>query len=105
MNASLNSGQGHSFAVCQTLAAWLAEDPSCTITFVHVPSKLEWVIHKESYDYTKSLISQATSLDSVQKAVTKHSQETWTCVFENSTYKHCNFLHLKCLNGDALKPT
>jgi len=59
VDPSLHSGQGHSLAVCQTLAAWLAEDPSCTITFVQVPSKLEWSIHKEAHDYAKGLISPA----------------------------------------------
>ena len=110
VNPSLHSGQGHSLAVCRTLAAWLAKDSSCTITFVQVLSKLEWSIHKEAHDYAKGLISPAgprpaTSLDSVWEAVTKRSQETWTHMFEDPSYKGCNFLHLECLDGDALKPT
>jgi len=110
VDPSLHSGQGHSLAVCQTLAAWFAEDPSCTITFVQVPSKLEWSIHKEAHDDAKDLISSAVlrpamSLDSVQKAVTKHSQESWTHMFEDPSYKGRNFLHLEHLDGDALKPT
>jgi len=110
VDPSLHSGQGHSLAVCQTLAAWLAEDSSCTITFIQVPSKLEWSIHKEAHDYAKDLISPAgprpaMSLDSVQKAVTKCAQESWTRMFENLSYKGRNFLHLERLDGDALKPT
>ena len=110
MDPSLHSGQGHSLAVCRTLAAWLAEDSSCTITFIQVPSKLEWSIHKEAHDYAKGLILPAglwpaTSLDSVWKAITKRSQETWTRMFEYSSYKGRNFLHLEQLDGDALKPT
>jgi len=110
VDPSLHSGQGHSLAVCGTLAAWLAEDSSCTITFVQVPSKLEWSIHREAHDYAKDLMSPAglqpaTSLDSVQKAVTKRSQETWTCMFEDPSYKGRNFLHLECVDGDALKLT
>ena len=110
MDPLLHSGQGHSLAVCRTLVAWLAEDPSCTITFVQVPSKLKWFIHKEAHDYVKDLISPAglwpaTSLDSVRKAITKHSQETWTHMFEDPAYKGHNFLHLEHLNRDALKPT
>jgi len=110
VDPSLHSGQGHSLAVCQTLAAWLAEDPSCTITFIQGLSKLEWSIHKELHDYAKALISPAgprpaTSLDSVWKAVTKRSQETWTHMFKDPSYKGRNFLHPKCLNGDVLQPT
>jgi len=110
VDPSLYSGQGHSLAVCRTLAAWLAEDSSCTITFIQVPSKLEWSIHKEAHDYAKDLISlagrgPATSLDSVRKAITKHSQETWTRIFGDSSYKGRNFLHLERLDGDALKLT
>jgi len=110
VDPSLHSGQGHSLAVCQTLTAWLAEDSSCTITFIQVPSKLEWSIHKEAHDYAKDLISPAgprpaTSLDSVRKAVTKRSQEAWTHMFEDPSYKGCNFLHLERLDGDALKTT
>jgi len=110
VDPSLHSGQGHSLAVYRTLAAWLAEDSSCTITFIQVPCKLEWSIHKEAHDYAKGLISPAglwpaMSLDSVQKAITKHSQETWTRMFEDPSYKGHNFLHLEHLNGDALKPT
>jgi len=110
VDPSLHSGQGHSLAVCRTLAAWLAEDSSCTITFIQVPSKLEWSIHKEAHDYAKDLISPAglrpdTSIDSVWKAVTKRSQETWTRMFEDPSYKGRNFLHLERLDGDALKPT
>jgi len=105
VDPSLHSGQGHSLAVCRILAAWLAEDPSCTITFVQVPSKLEWSIHKEAHDYAKGLISSAglwpaMSLDSVWKAVTKRSQETWTCMFEDPSYRG----HER-LDGDALKLT
>jgi len=110
VDPSLHSGQGHSLAVCRTLAAWLAEDSSCTITFVQVPSKLEWSIHKEAHDYAKGLISPAghrpaTSLDSVRKAVTKRAQESWTRMFKDPSYKCRNFLHLERLDGDALKPT
>jgi len=110
MDQSLHSGQGHSLAVCRTLAAWLAEDSSCTITFIQVPSKLEWSIHKEAHDYARGLISPAglrpaTSLDTVRKAITKCSQETWTRMFEDPAYKGRNFLHLERLDRDALKPT
>ena len=110
MDPSLHSGQGHSLAVCRILAAWFAEDPSCTITFIQVPSKLEWAIHKEAHNYAKALILPAglwpaTSLDSVQKAVTKCSQDSWTRMFEDPSYKGHNFLHLEHLNGDTLKPT
>jgi len=110
VDPSLHSGQGHSLAVCRTLAAWLAEDSSCTITFIQAPSKLEWSIHKEAHDYAKDLISPAglrpaTSLDSVQKAITKRSQETWTRMFEDLSYKGHNFLHLERLDRDALIPT
>jgi len=110
VDPSLHSGQGHSLAVCRTLAAWLAEDSSCTITFVQVPSKLEWSIHKEAHDYAKGLISPAglwpaTSLDSVRKSVTKRSQETWTRMFKDPSYKGRNFLHLERLDRDALRPS
>jgi len=110
VDPSLHSGQGHSLAVCQTLAAWLAEDSSCTIIFIQVPSKLKWSIHKEAHDYAKGLISPAglwpaTSLDSVRQAVTKRSQETWTRMFKDQSYKGRNFLHLERLDGNALKPT
>ena len=73
-------------------------------------SKLEWSIHKEAHDYAKGLISPAglrpaTSLDSVWKAVIKHSQETWTCLFEDSSYKGHNFLHLERPDRNTVKPT
>jgi len=66
---------GHSLAVCQTLAAWLAKNPTCTITFVQVPSKLEWSIHKEAHNYAKALISPAglqTSLDTYMQILLKY---------------------------------
>jgi len=105
VDPSLHSGQGHSLAVCRTLAAWLAEDSSCIITFIQVPSKLEWSINKEAHDYAKGLISPAglrpaTSLDSVWKASTKHSQESWTRMFEDPSYKGRNFFcTLSALTG------
>jgi len=103
VDPSLHSGQGHSLAVCRTLAAWLAEDSSCTITFIQVPSKLEWSINKEVHDYAKDLISLAGRRPAM--SLDKCSQETWTRMFEDPYYKGRNFLHLERLDGEALKPT
>jgi len=93
----VHSGQGHSLAVCRTLMAWLGKDPDCRVFFIQVPSKLEWNIHKEAHDFATSLIQPAgprpaTSLDSVRKAVTKRSQESWTRLFQEADYRGHNFL-------------
>ena len=108
----MHSGHGHSLAVCHTLAAWLGEDPECKVFFIQVPSKLEWSIHKEAHahDYATSLIQPAssrpdTSLDSVQKAVTKRSQESWTRLFQDANYRGHNFLSLKKTDGSSLQLT
>jgi len=106
----VHSGQGHSLAVCRTLTAWLGEDPDCRVFFIQVPSKLGWNIHKEAHDYATSLIQPVvprpdTSLDSVQKAITKRSQESWTRLFQDTDYRGHNFLSLKKTDGSSLQPT
>ena len=40
VDPSVHSGQGHSLAVCRILAAWLGEDPECSVFFIQVPSNL-----------------------------------------------------------------
>jgi len=110
VDPSMHSGQGHSLAVCHTLTAWLGKDPDCRVFFIQVPSKLGWNIHKEAHDYATSLIQPVgprpdTSLDSVQKAVTKQSQESWTRLFQDADYRGHNFLSLKKTDGSSLQPT
>src|ERR1700710_1458730 len=55
VDPSIHSGQGHSVAICVALASWFEADPRRRISFVYVPSKLEWGTHAEAQEYAKEL--------------------------------------------------
>jgi len=104
------TGKGSEFIKLVTQLAESLPQMRNSLLFIQVPSKLEWNIHKEAHDYATSLIQPAgprpdTSLDSVQKAITKRSQESWTRLFQDANYRGHNFMSLKKTDGSSLQLT
>ncbi|KAF9548614.1 hypothetical protein CPC08DRAFT_729489 [Agrocybe pediades] len=106
----MHSGQGHSLAVCRALEPWMAEDADCSISFIHVLSKLKWKIHQEAHDECQAFNAPAvqhpsTSLDSVRQHVTKSIQGEWKTLFQDPIYRGHNFLMLQQPDETILEPS
>ena len=73
VDPSTHAGQAHSLAVCAALEEWLSAKEGRSITFVKVPSRLEWNIHQEAHAFATGLPPVAagrrplSTLDSVAK--------------------------------------
>ncbi|PPQ93992.1 hypothetical protein CVT25_007370, partial [Psilocybe cyanescens] len=49
VDPSIHSGQGHSVAVCEALQTWFTRKDGQSITFVYVPSRLQWDLHYKAH--------------------------------------------------------
>ena len=83
----------------------------CSITFVEVPSQLEWNIHQEAHAFATSLLPvaagrrPASTLDSVRKRVTESALDSWKQLFRDPDYRGHHFLELQDHKGAVLQPT
>ncbi|PPQ90830.1 hypothetical protein CVT25_011970, partial [Psilocybe cyanescens] len=50
VDPSIHSGQGHSVAVCEALQTWFTCKDGQSITFVYVPSHLQWDLHYKAHE-------------------------------------------------------
>lgn len=108
MDTSIHSGQGHSLAVCKVLLDWFSADASRTITFVDVPSKLEWDIHHIAHKWVHEtppvLGIGSNSLDSCCEGIADLKTKEWREFFFHSlTYAGTHFLTLQNLDGHSIK--
>ncbi|PPQ86252.1 hypothetical protein CVT25_005552, partial [Psilocybe cyanescens] len=54
---------GHSVAVCEALQTWFTRKDGQSITFVYVPSRLQWDLHYKSHEYATELKTWFTRKD------------------------------------------
>ncbi|CAA7267366.1 unnamed protein product [Cyclocybe aegerita] len=55
VDPGVHSGQAFSLSVCRVLQEWFEADDLRCITFVYVPSALQWDIHGEAHKYVTEL--------------------------------------------------
>ncbi|KAF9471849.1 hypothetical protein BDN70DRAFT_901010 [Pholiota conissans] len=99
VDPSVHSSQGHSLAVCRTLAPWLEESPDHKIEFIQVFSQIQWDFHQAAHDFCRDLPpiqgrNFETSLDSLRKDATDHAWDSWIDMFQDPKYRGSNFLML-----------
>ncbi|PPQ89280.1 hypothetical protein CVT25_000872 [Psilocybe cyanescens] len=109
VDPSIHSGQGHSVAVCEALQTWFTRKNGQSITFVYVPSCLQWDLHYKAHEYTTKLKvglgpRPATSFDSLHMQAALSCGASWNVLFQNPKYRGQNFLQLKIVNGAVAQP-
>ena len=111
VDPSVHAHQAHSLAVCAALEEWLGAKVGRSITFVEVPSQLEWNVHQEAHAFATSLPPvaagrrPASTLDSVRKRVTESALDSWKQLFRDPDYRGHHFLELQDHKGAVLQPT
>ncbi|PPQ94597.1 hypothetical protein CVT25_010605 [Psilocybe cyanescens] len=109
VDPSIHSGQGHSVAVCEALQTWFTRKDGQSITFVYVPSRLQWDLHYKAHEYaTKLKVAlgprPATSFDSLHMQAALSRGTSWNVLFQDPEYQGRNFLQLKTVDGAVAQP-
>ncbi|CAA7264656.1 unnamed protein product [Cyclocybe aegerita] len=92
VNPSVHSGQAFTLLVCCILQEWFEADDLCHITFVYVPSALQWDIHGEAHKYVTELKVRVgccktdNSIDALRSRAAHSSLDTWGSMFQDRTY-------------------
>ncbi|CAA7267376.1 unnamed protein product [Cyclocybe aegerita] len=77
VDPSVHSGQAFSLSVCRALQEWFEADDLHRITFVYVPSALQWDIHGEAHKYVTELkVRVGPVLNGSPLAIYKHVHYT-----------------------------
>ncbi|PPQ91839.1 hypothetical protein CVT25_000834 [Psilocybe cyanescens] len=91
VDPSIHSGQGHSVAVCEALQTWFTHKDGQSITFVYVPSRLQWDVHYKAHEYATELKvalgpCPATSFDSLRMQAALSRGASWNVLFQDPEY-------------------
>ncbi|CAA7264639.1 unnamed protein product [Cyclocybe aegerita] len=111
VDPSVHSGQAFSLSVCRTLREWFEVDDLCCITFVYVPSALQWDIHGEAHKYVTELKVRVgcrktdNSLDVLHSRAAHSVLDSWSSTFQDPTYRSSEFLELQWPDGQPLQPS
>ncbi|PPQ93990.1 hypothetical protein CVT25_007127 [Psilocybe cyanescens] len=109
VDPSIHSGQGHSVAVCEALQTWFTRKDGQSITFVYVPSRLQWDLHYKAHEYATELKvalgpHPATSFDSLRMQAALSHSASWNVLFQDPEYRGWSFLQLKTVNRAVAQP-
>ncbi|PPQ94165.1 hypothetical protein CVT25_003761 [Psilocybe cyanescens] len=109
VDPSIHSGQGHSVAVCEALQTWFTRKDGQSITFVYIPSRLQWDLHYKAHKYATELKvalgpRPATSFDSLRMQAALSHGPSWNVQFQDPEYQGRNFLQLKTVDGAVAQP-
>ncbi|PPQ94128.1 hypothetical protein CVT25_007913 [Psilocybe cyanescens] len=91
VDPSIHSRQGHSVAVCEALQTWFTRKDGQSITFVYVPSRLQWDLHYKAHKYATELKvalgpRSATSFDSLRMQAALSHSASWNVLFQDPEY-------------------
>ncbi|PPQ95831.1 hypothetical protein CVT25_002003 [Psilocybe cyanescens] len=109
VDPSIHSGQGHSVAVCEALQTWFTRKDGQSITFVYVPSRLQWDLHFKAHEYATELKVALgprpdTSFDSLRMQAALFRGASWNVLFQDPEYRGRNFLQLKTVDRAVAQP-
>ncbi|CAA7270790.1 unnamed protein product [Cyclocybe aegerita] len=111
VDPSVHSGQAFSLAVCCALQEWFEADDFHRITFVYIPSALQWDIHGEAHKYVTELKVRVgrrkrdNSIDVLCSRAAHSVLDSWSSTFQNPTYQGSEFLELQQPDGGLLQPS
>ncbi|PPQ94620.1 hypothetical protein CVT25_010843, partial [Psilocybe cyanescens] len=88
---------------------WFTRKDGQSITFVYVPSRLQWDLHYKAHEYATELKvalgpRPATSFDSLRMQAALNRGASWNVMFQDPEYRGRNFLHLKMVDGAVAQP-
>ncbi|CAA7270785.1 unnamed protein product [Cyclocybe aegerita] len=111
VDPSVHSGQAFSLAVCCALQEWFEADDFHRITFVYIPSALQWDIHGEAHKYVTELKVRVgrrktdNSIDVLRSWAAHSVLDSWSSTFQDPTYQGSEFLELQQPDGQPLQPS
>ncbi|CAA7268124.1 unnamed protein product [Cyclocybe aegerita] len=92
VDPSVHSGQAFSLSVCCTLQEWFEVDDLHRITFIYIPSALQWDIHGEAQKYVTDLKVRVgrcktdNSIDTLCSRAAHSVLDLWSSTFQDPTY-------------------
>ena len=110
LDPSLHSAQAQSIAACKSIREWLTSGDDRFITFIHVPSKLEWDLHHLAHRKASEMRiavgnrPSCITLDYARKHAVERMLGEWTRLFQHPAYQGRSFLHLE-KSGKRLAPS
>ncbi|CAA7268153.1 unnamed protein product [Cyclocybe aegerita] len=111
VDPSIHSGQAFSLLVCHALQEWFEADDLRRITFVYVPSALQWDIHGEAHKYVTELKVRVghrktdNSIDALRSQAAHSVLDSWSSTFQDPTYRGSEFLELQQPDGQPIQPS
>ncbi|CAA7270636.1 unnamed protein product [Cyclocybe aegerita] len=111
VDPSIHSGQAFSLSVCHVLQEWFDADDLCRITFVYIPSALQWDIHGEAHKYVTALKVRVgrrktdNSIDVLHSRPAHSVLDSWSSTFQDPTYRGSEFLELQRPDGRLIQPS
>ncbi|CAA7270011.1 unnamed protein product [Cyclocybe aegerita] len=90
-----------SLSVCRALQEWFEADDLRRITFVYIPSALQWDIHGEAHKYVTELKVRVgrrktdNSIDALRSRAAHSVLDSWSSTFQDPTYRGSEFLELQ----------
>ncbi|CAA7267370.1 unnamed protein product [Cyclocybe aegerita] len=111
VDPGMHSGQAFSLSVCRVLQEWFEADDLRCITFVYVPSALQWDIHGEAHKYVTELKVRVgrrktdNSIDALRSRAAHSVLDLWSSTFQDPTYRGSEFLELQQPDGRPLQPS
>ncbi|CAA7267561.1 unnamed protein product [Cyclocybe aegerita] len=100
-----------SLSVCRALQEWFEADDLRRITFVYIPSTLQWDIHGEAHKYVTKLKVKVgrrktdNSIDALCSRAAHSVLDSWNSTFQDPTYRGSEFLELQQPDGWPLQPS
>ncbi|CAA7267352.1 unnamed protein product [Cyclocybe aegerita] len=111
VDPGVHSGQAFSLSVCRALQEWFEADDLCRITFIYVPSALQWDIHGVAHKYVTKLKVRVehrktdNSIDALRSRAAHSVLDSWGSTFQDPTYRGSEFLELQQPDGRPLQPS
>ncbi|CAA7267369.1 unnamed protein product [Cyclocybe aegerita] len=111
VDPGVHSGQAFSLSVCRVLQEWFEADDLRCITFVYVPSALQWDIHGEAHKYVTELKVRVgrrktdNSIDALRSQAAHSVLDSWSSTFQDPTYRGSEFLELQQPDRRPLQPS
>ena len=110
LDPSLHSGQAHSLAIIRALSPWLTGSPSTRVSFIQVPSRWQWPLHKRAHNEARAQRypmgpQPYTSSAYLRSRAAQNAKDNWHRSFASTTFRGSRFLNLVDSTGKSLGPS